>query len=298
MFNKGKQRFRNLSIFLIVMLLIGQSMPSLAFAKSNSDKGQTSSQTFVQSDLLEAFDEDKFVSYIVVLEDQADTDEVARKIDVVAQKEDYSSATKKEKKQEAVVSSLIEKAETTQADLEAYLKQAKKDEDVTEYRNFYIVNGFSVKGNQESVETIAQYPEVKSILVDGEQKLVPPEEKRSEEGQVLADDEEVEWNVDRMSAPDVWERGFDGEGIVVANIDSGVDWAHPALKEKYRGYDPDNPDDPDHEFNWHDATSDIGIPVDSDGHGTHTMGTMVGQEPDGTNKIGVAPGAQWITVRA
>src|SRR5699024_7310708 len=53
---------------------------------------------------------------------------------------------------------------------------------------------------------------------------------------------------------------------------------------------------PSHEFNWHDAVSDRQSPMDSDGHGTHTMGTMVGEEEN--NQIGVAPGAKWISARA
>ncbi|PGS49236.1 S8 family serine peptidase, partial [Bacillus sp. AFS041924] len=93
--------------------------------------------------------------------------------------------------------------------------------------------------------------------------------------------------------------GIDGTGIVVGSIDTGVQWDHPALKTKYRGYDPANPDNPNNEFNWFDATEANGsAPYDDLGHGTHTVGTMVGSEPNGTNKIGVAPGAKWIAVKA
>ena len=84
---------------------------------------------------------------------------------------------------------------------------------------------------------------------------------------------------------------LDGTGVVVANIDSGVDWTHPALKEKWRGYDPatgaTNPIG-----NWFDPVYNATLPADSDSHGTHVMGTMVGQEPDGSNKIGSSPRSQ------
>src|SRR5699024_4326207 len=39
-------------------------------------------------------------------------------------------------------------------------------------------------------------------------------------------------------------------------------------------------------------------PYDDVGHGSHTVGTMVGSESDGTHHIGMAPGAQWIAVKA
>ncbi|MED4959659.1 S8 family serine peptidase, partial [Paenibacillus macerans] len=106
----------------------------------------------------------------------------------------------------------------------------------------------------------------------------------------------VEWNIAQVHAPEVWAQGIDGTGIVVANLDSGVEYTHPALRAKWRGFDAAgnivNP-----ELNWYDPHSHATLPADTDGHGTHTMGTMVGSEPDGSNQIGVAPGAKWIAVR-
>ena len=68
--------------------------------------------------------------------------------------------------------------------------------------------------------------------------------------------------------------------------------------EQYRGYDATAPNSPDHQFSWFDATAGQSTPYDDDGHGTHVTGTMVGVEPDGSNAVGVAPGAKWVTVKA
>src|SRR5699024_8915042 len=69
------------------------------------------------------------------------------------------------------------------------------------------------------------------------------------------------------------------------------------LKEQYRGYDSET-GEVDHEFSFYDATSDgYEVPADDNGHGTHVTGTMVGHETDGSNQIGVAPGAKWIAAR-
>ena len=88
-----------------------------------------------------------------------------------------------------------------------------------------------------------------------------------------------------------WAEGITGEGIVVANLDTGVDWDHPALKPHYRGW---NGSTANHEYNWHDVRTSCGaIPCDTDQHGTHTMGTMVGDDGAG-NQVGGAPGAKWI----
>jgi subtilisin family serine protease len=99
----------------------------------------------------------------------------------------------------------------------------------------------------------------------------------------------------------VWT-GFNdrGEGIVVANIDTGVQYTHPALVNQYRGNNLDGTFD--HNYNWHDPSKICGnpslAPCDNNGHGTHTMGTMVGDDGDpGANQIGVAPHATWIAAK-
>src|SRR5690606_22316927 len=84
-----------------------------------------------------------------------------------------------------------------------------------------------------------------------------------------------------------------GEGIVVANIDSGVQFDHPALVESYRGNNGDGTFT--HDYNWFDATGTSEQPFEAatNSHGTHTMGTMAGDGGEG-NRIGVAPGVTWI----
>jgi len=107
----------------------------------------------------------------------------------------------------------------------------------------------------------------------------------------------VEWGVQRVNAPQVWALGYTGQGIVVANLDTGVRWDHDALKPKYRGW---NGITVMHDYNWFDAAPESGspssVPQDLNGHGTHTTGTSIGDDGAG-NRIGVAPGAQWIACR-
>ena len=94
--------------------------------------------------------------------------------------------------------------------------------------------------------------------------------------------------------------GFRGEGVVVAGQDTGYDWDHPALKQSYRGWDGITVS---HDYYWHDAIhsgggvcgADSTVPCDDHWHGTHTMGTIVGESND--MQIGVAPEARWIGCR-
>ena len=89
-----------------------------------------------------------------------------------------------------------------------------------------------------------------------------------------------------------------GSGIVVANVDTGVDFEHEALVDQYRGNLGGGVFD--HDYNWWDPTGICGDePCDNAGHGTHTMGTMVGGDGPGpfTPDVGVAPGANWIAAK-
>jgi subtilisin family serine protease len=97
----------------------------------------------------------------------------------------------------------------------------------------------------------------------------------------------AEPNVAQVNAPALWDLGYRGQGMVVASMDTGVDGSHPELAARWRGgsnswYDPNG---------QHPAT-----PTDVIGHGTQTMGVMVGGDGGGTS-VGIAPDARWIAVK-
>ena len=103
----------------------------------------------------------------------------------------------------------------------------------------------------------------------------------------------VEWGVRMVKAPEAWALGYRGQGIVIADLDTGVMWDHAALKPHYRGW---NTISATHDYNWYDAIDHSAAPQDPYGHGTHTVGTLVGDDGLG-NQVGVAPGARWIGCR-
>jgi serine protease AprX len=118
----------------------------------------------------------------------------------------------------------------------------------------------------------------------------------------------IEWGISRVGAPEVWGQGFRGQGVVIGGQDTGYDFRHPTLSKKYRGNAGNSTN---HNYNWHDGVKAYSplnkdtlnpcglrssIPCDDDAHGTHTMGTMIGDDGQG-NQIGVAPAATWIGCR-
>jgi hypothetical protein len=112
------------------------------------------------------------------------------------------------------------------------------------------------------------------------------------------------WGVDMVNAPEVWNRGFTGSGIVVAVLDTGVDRLHPDLADNIwinsgeipgNGIDDDGNGFIDDIYGW-DFVSHNNSPNDSDGHGTHVAGTIAGID-NGVGITGVAHGASIMPVR-
>ncbi|MFI6503110.1 S8 family serine peptidase [Nonomuraea typhae] len=193
-------------------------------------------------------------------------------------------ATTKDEKSAAAYKAKTALATSSQAPVRKLLAAQN-----VEFSPFWIVNAIHVSGASEKLAAaIADLPEVESILPVRTYALPKPEPGRPE-----ARTAAVEWNVDRVNAPRVWdELGTKGEGIVVANIDTGADYTHPDLSAQYRGRAPNG--SYDHNYNWYDPAGvcPSAAPCDNNGHGSHTMGTMVG-----AGGIGVAPAARWIAAK-
>src|SRR3954469_4524702 len=181
-------------------------------------------------------------------------------------------------------------AHQSQAPLKAWLEARG----IT-YQSYWIVNAVFVKsadGNQ--LDAIAARPDVKLIRANHSYPIPKDTPARSD-----ASPATTEWGLNAINAPQVWSTFNDrGEGIVISSIDTGVRYSHAALVGHYRGNLRGG--NFDHNYNWLDPLDECPTeaPCDTDTHGTHTMGTMVGDDGDpGTNQIGVAPHATWILAK-
>jgi subtilisin family serine protease len=94
------------------------------------------------------------------------------------------------------------------------------------------------------------------------------------------------WNLAAVHVPELWSLGMQGEGVVVANMDTGVDLSHPDLGSRWRGG----------ANSWFDPFGEYPEPSDPHGHGTQTMGLIVGGDASGAT-IGIAPRARWVAAR-
>ena len=174
-----------------------------------------------------------------------------------------------------------------------------------------VVNAIFAEIDENALQYLVDQPTLKAIAANPEIPLLNPVNQTA--SVELRNKELAAWGIEKVKANKVWELGYRGEGIVVGGQDTGYDHEHPIISKKYRGYIDSTTFD--HNYNWHDAIHEIDslhgdsivrpennpcgldspIPCDDHSHGTHTIGTMVGE----TDKeiYGVAPGAKWVGCR-
>jgi serine protease AprX len=152
----------------------------------------------------------------------------------------------------------------------------------TDIKSLWITNSLAAKVPANLIRKLAKRPGVARVYMDA--TLSAPVSN----GALLAP---PEWNLSAVHAPEVWGLGHTAQGVVVANMDTGVDVAHPDLITRWRGGTN----------SWYDPHGQYTTPTDYagaliSGHGTQSMGLIVGGDAGGTT-IGVAPGAKWIAAK-
>jgi hypothetical protein len=199
------------------------------------------------------------------------------------------SAPSVDERRAAIVDSLQATAEQSQAGLLALLGVAEQADRASEIRSLWINNSIAAQVDRTLLPQIAARPDVAFIQPDQYRKWIDTTIDLAPD---LPPRVSTQWHIQQIRAAEVWSAlNITGAGVVVANMDTGVDWQHLALRESYRGYNPKGL--ANHQFSWFDATSEqASYPYDGYGHGTHTLGTLAGA--DG---LGVAPGAKWIAAR-
>ena len=257
---------RILPVTAVIILLLILALPGGILANSLT---QETAEAEIEPDLLKELAAEGQTDFFVWMSEKADLSPA------------YELETKLEKGT-FVYNTLTETANRTQKDLLAYL-----DSQGIEYRSYYIANKVLVYGGDTTlVMDIAARDDVASLMLNHQYQLQEPFKVEAPSVPTV-----VEPNITFVNADDVWALGVNGSGTLMAGNDTGLDWDHPALINQYRGW---NGSMADHNYNWWDATGTYPtVPGDGHGHGTHTTGTMVGDD-GGTNQIGVAPGAQTI----
>ena len=176
----------------------------------------------------------------------------------------------------ATIQALRDKADSTQGPIRTWLQARQGSGGVNRFTPLWVVNGFSLTATGPVIRLVAALPAVEVVNLDAIPVVatgIPPGGA-------------PEANVAATHAPELWALGHTGEGVVVATLDSGADAYHPDLASKWRGGSG----------GWFDPYGQHATPFDASGHGTWTLGVILGGDAGGT-AIGVAPGATWIAAK-
>jgi subtilisin family serine protease len=180
-------------------------------------------------------------------------------------------------RQKSLIDEMKYVADTTQQPMRSLLTSLEGQGSVENFDPLWVLNGVSVTATPGVITELTRRPEVESITTDTiyivPTALPPVPSSASADSAVI-------------NVPAVWSQGFYGQGIVVADLDSGVDVTHPDLSGSYRGGTN----------SWFDPYGQHATPTDATGHGTATTGIIVGGDGSGST-IGVAPGAKWIAAK-
>lgn len=214
---------------------------------------------------------------LVDLTDQLDLRELSKRIGRVG--------LSKSARRGAVIGALERVAERQQTRLRPVLDRLIADGSLGYVHPVAIVNRLVVEGTPSALLAIADSEEVACVRPDWTSERNPgraadaPPGAASQPGTTFRS-----WAVEGMKADRLWARGLDGEGVVVASIDTGAFEAHEQLRGRRL----------DGERGWFDPVEGTSIGTDHHGHGTGVLSQAVGGNPDG-RVVGIAPGARWAS---
>lgn len=191
-------------------------------------------------------------------------------------------------------------ASRTQAPLRTLLHGWESLGRVENVRSLWISNELAFAATPEVVESLRARPDVAWIGLDqvrAESEVADGHESSANPPCAPALAEQWLWNLEMIRAPSAWARGFEGQGVIISNIDSGMFPDHPDYASRMwqnvgevagNQIDDDGNGHVDDTWGW-DFDDDDNTPGDQgSSHGTNSAGVMVGDGTSGT-RTGVAP---------
>jgi len=227
--------------------------------------------------MLEAQKEGTTIPAVIVLKDQLDIQALDKLL--------YDSKANLQERAYTVITKLQNHAERTHEKLLNFLK-TKSKEKIPDYQNFWICNAILLEVKPDVILELSNRTDIALLDLQDEIRRIEPVEKSPAP---KSNPNGSEPGLKVINADKLWRLGITGKGVLVMNLDDGVDGLHPALAARWRGNDPGVPAS----AAWFDPAGST-FPVGYDDHGTHTMGTITGLDANTNDTIGVAFGAKWI----
>jgi subtilisin family serine protease len=183
-----------------------------------------------------------------------------------------------------VISVLKSFTQLSQKGVLAQINTFQRSQQIKKVTTYWIANVINCYATPAAIRQLANRNDIASIDYDEYRIVLEPREYENRKFEPAhPDSREITWNVLKINADDVWALGFNGEGVIVSVIDTGVNYNHVDLNDHVW----EDPDYPNHGYDFANNDND---PMDDHGHGTHCSGTVAG---DGTagSQTGVAPEA-------
>ena len=224
--------------------------------------------------LLEKMDQrsdNEKIKVFVIMRQQLDQQQLSRRA---------AHFTTRADRREFVVNELKQFAEASQYDLRHSLAEMRRNELVSEPKTLWIANAIYFEATKDAILSLSNRSDIMIIGFDEESNWLPD----GEEARPVYPTREIASNVTQVNADQVWSLGYTGQGVVVAVIDTGVNYNHLDLADHLWDGGPDFP------YHGFDVYNNDNNPMDDHGHGTHCAGTVCG---DGTagSQTGMAPDA-------
>ena len=220
--------------------------------------------------------DDEKIKVVVIMKSQYDRQQLGRRA---------ANYVTRAERREFVVSELKQFAEASQYDLRSSLAEMERHDMTTAPKVIWMANALYFSATKQAINDLAMRRDVALIGLDEEKHVLFDEESRP-----ASNTREITSNITQVNADQVWDLGFTGQGVVVAVIDSGVNYNHLDLADHlWDGGD----EYPHHGYDFYNNDND---PMDDHSHGTHCAGTVCG---DGTagSQTGMAPDATLMCIK-
>ena len=222
--------------------------------------------------------DDERIEVVVLMKAQYDRSQLSRRADFFP--------TKAERR-DFVVNELKAFAEASQHDLKRTLAEMESHGMVSSVRSLWSANTLYFEATKTAILDLAERTDIETITLNTQHQWIA----EGETPKPASATRETTPNITKVKADQVWELGYTGAGVVVAVVDSGVNYNHLDLANHLW--------DGGEEFPHHgyDIVNDDNDPMDDKGHGTHCAGTVLGNGTAGS-LTGMAPEATLMCVKS
>lgn len=222
--------------------------------------------------------EDHPIEVVAIMKAQYDRQQLCQRAEFVATRA---------ARRDYVVQTLKAFTEASQHDLKHTLAEMELQGMVSSVHSLWSANALYFTASKEALMQLSERPDIELISLNKQYQWIPEEELAVEASSMR----EITPNLTQVHADQVWAQGNRGQGVVIAVIDSGVNYNHRDLADHLWDGGPAFP------HHGYDIVNDDDDPMDDLGHGTHCAGTVCGDGTAGA-QTGVAPEATLMCIKS